>query len=98
MEVFVEAVPLPTTDRRLWSIRPQATQATKTQPKAEQTQTLSPPEAAVFPSICPRGVGQGWGRMSGEGGWGADKEVGVCRGGLVQQPEKLLGDGEGHIL
>ena len=67
MEVFVEAVPLPTPDRRLWSIRPQATQATKTQPKAEQTQTLSPPEAAVFPSICPRGVGQGWGRMSGEG-------------------------------
>lgn len=38
----MEAVPLPTTNKRLWSIGPQATQATKTQPKAEQTQTLSP--------------------------------------------------------
>lgn len=71
MEVCMEAVPHPTTDRRLWSIRPQATQATKTQPKAEQTQTLSPPEAAVFPSVCPRGVGQGWGRMGGAGSCGA---------------------------
>lgn len=40
----MEVVPLPTTNKRLWSTGPQATQATKTQPKAEQTQTLSPPE------------------------------------------------------